>query len=67
MKKISVLIGGRHMTSITLEEEFYAALKEISQKKKKSINDLVTEIDATRQKSNLSSAIRVYILEEIKK
>lgn len=55
------------MTSITLEEEFYAALKEISQKKKKSINDLVTEIDATRQKSNLSSAIRVYILEEIKK
>ncbi len=55
------------MTSITLEEEFFKTLKEIAQKKKKSINDLVTEIDATRKKSNLSSAVRVYILEEIKK
>ena len=66
MKKISVLIAGRHATSISLEEEFIDALKEISQTHKKSINDIVTQIDAVRTNENLSSAIRVYILKEIK-
>lgn len=66
MKKISVLIAGRHATSISLEEEFIDALKEISKKQKKSINDIVTQIDAERTNENLSSAIRVYILKEIK-
>ena len=66
MKKISVLIAGRHATSISLEEEFIDVLKEISKKQKKSINDIVTEIDAARTNENLSSAIRVYIFKEIK-
>lgn len=66
MKKISVLIAGRHATSISLEEEFIAALKEISKKQKRSVNDIVTQIDAERTNENLSSAIRVYILKEIK-
>lgn len=66
MKKISVLIAGRHATSISLEEEFIDALKEISKKQKKSVNDIVTQIDAARTNENLSSAIRVYILKEIK-
>ena len=67
MKKISVIIAGRHYTSITLEEEFYEILLNIAQEKKLSINALVTEIDIMRnEKNNLSSAIRIYILEYLK-
>lgn len=67
MKKISVLIANRHATSISLEEEFVDALRQIAKLQKKSINDIITEIDATRQKENLSSAVRVYVLKEIQK
>jgi len=66
MKKISVLIAGRHATSISLEHEFIEALKEISKKQKKCLNDLITEIDSVRQGENLSSAVRVFILKEFK-
>lgn len=65
MKKISVLIAGRHTTSITLEEEFLTALKKIAKAQEKSVNDLVTEIDADRKEKNLSSAVRVYILKTL--
>ncbi len=66
MKKVSVVIAGRHSTSICLEEEFLHELKIIALIKHKSLNDLVTEIDRNKKKSNLSSAIRVFILNEIK-
>lgn len=62
MKKISVIIAGRHSTSITLEEEFYFELQKIAQMQHKSINAIVTDIDAQRNCENLSSAIRIYIL-----
>ena len=62
MKKISVLIAKRHTTSLSLEEEFIAALKEIARAQNKSINELITEIDGSRKKRNLSSAVRVYVL-----
>jgi len=67
MKKISVLIANRHATSISLEDEFVDALKEIAKKQKRNIKDIITEIDAQRQTENLSSAVRVYVLKEIKK
>lgn len=63
MKKISVLIAGRHETSISLEEEFYDALVEIAKARHLSINDLITQIDSERQTANLSAAVRVYILQ----
>ena len=66
MKKVSVVIAGRHSTSICLEEEFLHELKIIALIKHKSLNDLVTEIDRNKKKSNRSSAIRVFILNEIK-
>ena len=67
MKKISIVVAGRHYTSITLEEEFYEVLLNIAKEQNKSINALVTEIDITRgEKNNLSSAIRIYILEHLK-
>ncbi len=67
MRKQSVIIAGRHSTSISLEEEFWQQLKEIAAEKNMSINQLVTEIDRERKLENLSSAIRVYILQELKK
>ena len=64
MKKISVIIAGRHYTSITLENEFYTILQEIAEEQSKSINALVTDIDINRDENkNLSSAIRVFVLE----
>ena len=66
MKKISVVIAGRHSTSICLEEEFLHELKRIALIRNKSINDLVTEIDRNKKTSNLSSAIRLFVLDDLK-
>ncbi len=66
MQKKSVVIAGRHQTSISLEDEFYAELENIAKEKDISINRLVTEIDSKREHENLSSAIRVYILKQLK-
>lgn len=65
MKKLSVVIANRHQTSISLEEEFLDALKSIAEEKKLSLNQLITEIDSMREHENLSSAIRVYILQHL--
>ena len=63
MKKLSVLIDARHATSITLEDEFETALKEIARIQNRPINDIISEIDRKRHHSNLSSAVRIYILQ----
>lgn len=60
MKKRSVLISG-HPTSVSLEEEFWDALKEVARRRNLSVNALIESIDAERS-GNLSSAIRVHIL-----
>lgn len=62
MQKKSVLIAGRHSTSISLEEEFFSALKNIAQEQKISLNQLITQIDSERKTGNLSSALRLYVL-----
>lgn len=67
MKKKSVVIANRHSTSISLEQEFLNELENIAQQKGISINQLVTEIDSKREQDNLSSAIRIYILQHLKK
>ena len=66
MKKHSVRIAD-HSTSITLEPEFWDALKVIATRRKLSINDLTTQIDESRGERNLSSATRVFILDWYKK
>lgn len=66
MKKISVSLSG-HQTSISLEEEFINALKEIAANKNQSIASIISAIDSNRpQKMNLSSAIRVWVLTNLK-
>ncbi len=64
MKKLSVLIAKKHTTSISIEDEFLSALKQIAQQKNISINQLITLIDEEKEVENLSSAIRIYILKE---
>ena len=60
--KRSVVIAG-HQTSVSLEHAFWSALKQAAARRGMTINDLVTQIDQQRQ-GNLSSAIRVFLLEE---
>jgi len=60
-KKRSLTIAG-HRTSISLEDDFWDALKDISKTKGKSLPVLIAEIDASRGPRGLSSAIRSAIL-----
>jgi predicted DNA-binding ribbon-helix-helix protein len=60
--KRSLVIAG-HRTSISLEDAFWRELKVLAKKRSQSINALVSEIDISRGRANLSSAIRVYVLE----
>lgn len=64
--KRSLSIAG-HRTSITLEEPFWLALRGIAQARGVSIQRLVGEIDAARADQNLSSAIRVFVLHEVRR
>ena len=67
MKKISVSLSG-HQTSISLEPEFISELQHIAKTQNKSIASIISELDKTRTPNqNLSSAIRVWILKNIKK
>jgi len=64
--KHSVTLHG-HRTSISLEAEFWAELRAIAQDKSMPINALVAQIDAARgMDSGLASAIRVYVLQQVK-
>ena len=54
-----------HATSISLEDEFWETLKEISVEKTQSIQELIEQIDLTRT-SNLSSAVRLFVLNHLK-
>lgn len=67
MKKMSVSLSG-HQTSVSLEDEFVVALREIAKKRKTPIAAIIAEIDDTRKPGdNLSSAIRVWILNYFRK
>lgn len=60
MRKHSLEIAG-HRTSVTLEDEFWNALRDLAKRQGRSLNVLVAEIDEARD-GNLSSAIRVHVL-----
>jgi predicted DNA-binding ribbon-helix-helix protein len=62
VRKRSINMGGR-MTSVTLEEEFWQALKGIAFVRQLPINLLVADIDEHRRYANLSSAIRLFVLD----
>ena len=60
--KRSLTIRG-HRTSISLEEAFWLRIKALAKSREMSLSALVAEIDAARGDSNLSSAIRVFVLQ----
>jgi len=60
--KRSIVIAG-HKTSVSLEEAFWRGLKDIAASRHKTLSDLVGAIDTERQQGNLSSAIRLFVLD----
>ena len=60
--KRSIVIAG-HKTSVSLEDAFWQGLKEIAGGRDMSLSDLVATIDTERQHGNLSSAIRLFVLD----
>jgi len=60
--KRSIVIAG-HKTSVSLEDAFWRGLKEIAVDRRTTLSDLVAAIDAERQHGNLSSAIRLFVLD----
>ena len=61
ISKRSIVIAG-HKTSVSLEDEFCNSLKEIAEERGTTLAELVAAIDRKRQHSNLSSAIRLFVL-----
>ena len=59
--KRSIVIDG-HKTSVSLEDPFWTDLKKIAHDRHVTLSELVTKIDGTREQSNLSSAIRLFVL-----
>jgi predicted DNA-binding ribbon-helix-helix protein len=60
--KRSIVIAG-HKTSVSLEDAFWTGLKEIAAKRDFTLSDMVAAIDQDRQHGNLSSAIRLFVLD----
>jgi len=60
--KRSVAIGA-HRTSVSLEDAFWKALKEIAILRETTLSNLITSIDAEYRLGNLSSSIRLFILD----
>ena len=52
-----------HRTSVGLEDEFWSALKDIAHERGETLSHLVGSINAKRRFANLSSAIRLFVLE----
>ena len=60
--KRSIVIAG-HKTSVSLEDAFWQGLKEIADDRSMTLSDLVSTIDTDRRHGNLSSAIRLFVLD----
>jgi predicted DNA-binding ribbon-helix-helix protein len=60
--KRSIVLGG-HKTSVSLEEAFWIGMKEVAGQRSMTLSELVGEIDTNRHQGNLSSAIRLFVLD----
>jgi predicted DNA-binding ribbon-helix-helix protein len=63
--KRSVVIAGQK-TSVSLEDSFWSALKEVAREQKMPLRELITGIDAQRSVGNLSSALRLFVLDHFR-
>jgi predicted DNA-binding ribbon-helix-helix protein len=60
--KRSIVIAG-HKTSVSLEDAFWQSLKEIARERDMTLSELAASIDSERRHGNLSSAIRLFVLD----
>ena len=60
--KRSIVIAG-HKTSVSLEDAFWSGLKEVAASRNMTLSELVASIDTNRRQGNLSSAIRLFVLD----
>ena len=60
--KRSIVLSG-HKTSVSLEDAFWRGLKDIATTRRMKLSDLVGSIDSERKHGNLSSAIRLFVLD----
>ena len=60
--KRSIVVSG-HKTSVSLEDAFWSGIKEIASGRNITLSDLVTAVDSERRQGNLSSAIRLFVLD----
>ncbi|MCZ8313390.1 ribbon-helix-helix domain-containing protein [Phreatobacter sp.] len=63
--KRSIVVEG-HKTSVSLEDEFWNALKEIAAERRETLSELVGQIDGGRTHGNLSSSIRLFVLQHFR-
>lgn len=63
--KRSIVVRG-HKTSISLEDAFWRELKEIALEQRKTVTALVSKIDSDRKHGNLSSALRLFVLDKVR-
>ena len=66
LAKRSVTIAG-HRTSLSLEPEFWSALKDLARRDGRSLAATIAAIDSERGAQNLSSAVRVHVLRQFTK
>ena len=59
--KRSIRIAG-HATSVSLEDEFWQALRDIARQQRQSLSSLLTEVDRQRDGRSLASACRIFVL-----
>jgi predicted DNA-binding ribbon-helix-helix protein len=64
--KRSIVLSG-HKTSVSLEDAFWVGLKDIAKAREVTLSDLVSGIDTDRERGNLSSAIRLFVLSHYQK
>lgn len=60
--KRSIVVAG-HKTSVSLEDAFWKGLKEIASSRNVTLSEMVGAIDSGRLNGNLSSAIRLFVLD----
>jgi predicted DNA-binding ribbon-helix-helix protein len=60
--KRSIVIAG-HKTSVSLEDAFWRGLKDVATGRNMTLSELVAAIDTDRRHGNLSSGIRLFVLD----
>jgi predicted DNA-binding ribbon-helix-helix protein len=63
--KRSIVVAG-HKTSVSLEDAFWSGLKEIAMGRDLTLSELVAAIDSERGQGNLSSALRLFVLDHFR-